>query len=78
MQAALKELTRAADATGFSGTLAERLEHVPLEVWEGEMPVFDAIIKETIRVVFAILALRRNINDTITVDGKKVNGPIYQ
>ena len=42
------------------------------------MPVFDAIIKETIRVVFAILALRRNINDTIAVDGKKVNDPNYQ
>lgn len=73
MQAALNELTQAADATGFSGTLPERLTHVPLEAWEGDMPVFDRVIKETIRVVFAILALRRNINDTITIDGKKVN-----
>jgi len=72
-QTALAELTRVADTTGFDGTLAERLTHVPLDMWEGEMPVLEVTIKETIRVVFAILALRRNVNDTLTIDGKKVS-----
>ncbi|RDB29921.1 Lanosterol 14-alpha demethylase [Hypsizygus marmoreus] len=53
-----------------SESLSSRLATIPLEVWESETPVLDAIIKETTRVAQPHTAMRRNIGPPMYIDGK--------
>ncbi|KAJ6608608.1 cytochrome P450 [Mycena sp. CBHHK59/15] len=49
-----------------------RFSTVPLNAWEEEMPVLDAVIKETIRFTLSGTALRRNIGGDITIAHKTI------
>ena len=55
-----------------SGTLASRLSQVPPSAWEHDMPVMEVIIQETIRLLSGRAALRRNIKEDISIEGKIV------
>ncbi|CCO31796.1 Sterol 14-demethylase [Rhizoctonia solani AG-1 IB] len=50
----------------------ERFSKIPPQVWESEMPVLEICIRETIRLVFSLAALRRVISGDTEIDGKKV------
>lgn len=52
-----------------SDSLHKRLAAIPVSAWEDEMPVFDSVIRETLRLVLTGTALRRNVVDNIDVSG---------
>ncbi|KAG2008396.1 cytochrome P450 [Coprinopsis cinerea AmutBmut pab1-1] len=52
--------------------LSTRLASIPLDVWETETPVLDAIIKETLRVAQPHTAMRRNLGPDCYIDNKRV------
>ena len=64
-------LSRHLSDTLSSATLSEKLGALPISAWEDEFPVFDACIRESQRMVFAHVALRRNVYEDITI-GEKV------
>src|SRR5271154_5478212 len=45
--------------SGSSYSLAAHLATVPLEVWESETPVLDALIRETLRIAQPHTAMRK-------------------
>lgn len=49
--------------------LVSRLSHIPPEIWDEEMPVLDACLRETIRMVFSGAAIRRVMSDGVVIDG---------
>lgn len=49
--------------------LSERLADIPIEAWETETPVIDAIIREITRIAQPYTALRRNVGPDMHVDG---------
>ncbi|KAJ7184289.1 cytochrome P450 [Mycena filopes] len=55
-----------------TGPMDCRFSAIPLAAWEGEMPVLDAVIKETIRFTMAGTALRRNLGGDILISHKTV------
>ncbi|KAG5654445.1 hypothetical protein H0H81_002635 [Sphagnurus paluster] len=58
-------------------SLSARLAMLPLEVWESETPVLDAIIKETTRVAQPHTAMRRNLGPPVYIDGKIIPTGAY-
>ncbi|KAK4542279.1 hypothetical protein LTR36_006932 [Oleoguttula mirabilis] len=42
--------------------LKERLMHVPIEAWEGEFPIIDICLKDTIRLQMSGTAFRKNFS----------------
>jgi sterol 14-demethylase len=60
-----------------SQSLSSRLATIPLEVWESETPVIDAIIKETTRIAQPHSAMRRNIGPPIYINGKLISTGDY-
>lgn len=60
-----------------SDSLSSRLAALPLDVWESETPVLDAIIKETTRVAQPHTAMRRNLGPPLYIDGKLVPTGAY-
>ena len=57
------------------GSLASQLSDLsdlPPNAWEEEMPVMEAVIRETIRILLTGAALRRNIMGDLNIDGKVV------
>lgn len=60
-----------------SESLSSQLATIPLEVWESETPVLDAIIKETTRVAQPHTAMRRNLGPPIYIDGKMIPTGAY-
>jgi sterol 14-demethylase len=50
---------------------------IPLETWESETPVLDAIIKETTRIAQPHSAMRRNLGPPIYIDGKIISTGDY-
>lgn len=50
---------------------------IPLEIWESETPVLDAIIKETTRIAQPHCAMRRNLGPPIYIDGKMISTGDY-
>ncbi|QRV97067.1 cytochrome P450 family protein [Ceratobasidium sp. AG-Ba] len=56
---------------GYS-SVAERLSDIPPEAWEGEMPVLEVCLRETIRLVSPLACLRRVTKGDLDVEGKKV------
>ncbi|KAG6884385.1 hypothetical protein C0993_011677 [Termitomyces sp. T159_Od127] len=63
--------------TAPSDSLSSRLATLPLDVWESETPVLDAIIKETTRVAQPHTAMRRNLGPPLYIDGKLVPTGAY-
>lgn len=47
--------------------LHKRLAAVPVSIWEDEMPVMELVIRETLRLVLSSTALRRNLDEDLTV-----------
>ncbi|TKY84660.1 hypothetical protein EX895_006562 [Sporisorium graminicola] len=42
-------------------TLQQKLERVPLEIWEGEMPIYTTVFDETLRLLLISLLFRRKV-----------------
>jgi len=57
--------------------LSAQLASVPLEAWESETPVLDAIIKETTRVAQPHTAMRRNVGPEFYIDKKRIPTGAY-
>ncbi|KAJ7512623.1 cytochrome P450 [Mycena galericulata] len=55
-------------STGLSSQLAE----IPLEIWESQTPVLDAIIRETLRVAQPHTAMRRNLGPDVYINDKLI------
>jgi cytochrome P450 len=64
-------LSRHPSDTLSSATLSEKLGAVPISAWEDELPISEACIRESQRIAFAQVALRRNVREDIKI-GEKV------
>jgi sterol 14-demethylase len=49
--------------------LHKRLAAIHISAWEDEMPILDAVIRETIRISITVLSLRRNLVEDLTFSG---------
>ncbi|KAF8629735.1 hypothetical protein AX15_003294 [Amanita polypyramis BW_CC] len=58
-------------------SLSAQLATIPLEVWESNTPVLDAIIKETTRVAQPHTAMRRNLGPEFYIDKKLIPTGAY-
>ena len=58
-------------------SLAARLSTIPLEVWENETPVLDALIRETTRVAQPHTAMRRNLGPELYINNKIIPTGAY-
>lgn len=56
---------------------SEQLSAIPLEAWETEMPVLDAVIHETLRIAQPHTAMRRNLGPDTFIDSKLVPSGAY-
>ena len=70
-------LTSKVPAISRSQSLSSQLSTIPLEVWESETPILDAIIKETTRIAQPHAAMRRNLGPPIYIDGKIISTGDY-
>jgi hypothetical protein len=50
----------------------QRLSAIPMSAWEDEMPITESVIRETLRLVSCLTALRRNIADDLRIGEKGV------
>ncbi|CAE6539668.1 unnamed protein product, partial [Rhizoctonia solani] len=74
-------LDRYAPLSESYGSIGERLSKIPPQGWENEMPVLEACLRETIRLILSNALLRRATNGNLQVGGKKIpNGAflVYQ
>jgi Cytochrome P450 len=55
--------------TNSNEPLYQRLASIHVSAWEGEMPVLELIIRETLRVSKAGLSMRRNLSEDLTFSG---------
>ncbi|KAF8884914.1 cytochrome P450 [Gymnopilus junonius] len=60
-----------------SSSFAARLSTIPLEVWENETPVLDALIRETTRVAQPHTAMRRNLGPELYINNKIIPTGAY-
>ncbi|KAK7678325.1 hypothetical protein QCA50_018673 [Cerrena zonata] len=61
----------------LSNSHETQLSAVPIEAWEGNMPVFDAMIRETLRVAQPHTAMRRNIGPDTYINGARIPSGAY-
>jgi sterol 14-demethylase len=57
--------------------LHQRLSAIPLSVWEGSMPIFDAVLRETVRFTAVGPLMRRNLEENFSIGGKIVRKGSY-
>ncbi|KAJ7240448.1 cytochrome P450 [Mycena rebaudengoi] len=57
--------------------LSSRLASIPLEIWESQTPVLDAIIRETLRVAQPHTAMRRNLGPEVYINDKLIPSGAY-
>ncbi|KAJ7461023.1 cytochrome P450 [Mycena galericulata] len=55
-----------------SDSIHRRFASIPLTAWEGEMPVLDAVVKETMRMTVSGTALRRNVGGDMLISQKTI------
>jgi cytochrome P450 len=67
----------ASQQNSSSDSLSSQLAAIPLEAWEGDTPVLDSIIRETLRVAQPHTAMRRNLGPEIHIDGKLIPSGAY-
>ncbi|KAF7316374.1 Cytochrome P450 [Mycena indigotica] len=67
----------AVHSSSSSRNLAARLAEIPLTSWESEMPVLDAVIRETLRVAQPHIAMRRNIGPDTYIDQTRIPTGAY-
>ncbi|KDR80096.1 hypothetical protein GALMADRAFT_92315 [Galerina marginata CBS 339.88] len=60
-----------------TSSLSARLSTIPLEVWENETPVLDALIRETTRVAQPHTAMRRNLGPELYINNKIIPTGAY-
>jgi len=60
------------DDSTSSATLHEKLGAIPVSAWENELPILEACIQESQRVVEALALFRRNIREEINISGQVV------
>ncbi|KAJ7204647.1 cytochrome P450 [Mycena pura] len=65
------------DPATKSTSLSARLAEIPLESWEAETPVLDAIIRETLRVAQPHTAMRRNLGPDTYINEKLIPTGAY-
>ncbi|KAL4079630.1 cytochrome P450 [Scleroderma citrinum] len=53
-------------------SLSAHLASIPLEAWEGDAPVLDAVIHETLRIAQPHTAMRRNLGPDTIIDSKTI------
>ncbi|KAG6335446.1 hypothetical protein ID866_3645 [Astraeus odoratus] len=58
-------------------SLSAHLACVPLEAWERETPVLDALIHETLRIAQPHTAMRRNLGPDTVIDSKTIPSGAY-
>ncbi|KAF9568692.1 cytochrome P450 [Agrocybe pediades] len=58
-------------------SLAARLSAIPLEAWENETPIMDALIRETTRVAQPHTAMRRNLGPELYINNKIIPTGAY-
>ncbi|KAF8960328.1 cytochrome P450 [Flammula alnicola] len=58
-------------------SLAARLSAIPLEAWENETPILDALIRETTRVAQPHTAMRRNLGPELYINNKIIPTGAY-
>ncbi|KAF5369081.1 hypothetical protein D9758_002903 [Tetrapyrgos nigripes] len=73
----VESLLSSQSSSTASATLSGRLSTIPLEAWEAETPVLDAIIKETLRVAQPHTAMRKNLGPETYIDGKLIPSGAY-
>lgn len=66
----IQELIERHTDTTISDPLHQRLSAVPISAWEDEMPVLEAIVRESMRLSFSTTLMRRNLVDDLTVTDK--------
>lgn len=54
------------------GTLSNILSLVPIEVWETQTPIMDAVIRETLRLAEPHSAMRQNLGPEVRIGGKLI------
>ena len=65
-------LSRHCGGSSSSAILYEKLSAIPISAWEDELPILDACTRESHRLAFSIISLRRNVGEDIEVGGKVV------
>lgn len=55
-----------------SATVYEKLAAIPVSAWEDELPTLDACSRESLRIVFSGVALRRNLGEEVNINGQVV------
>ncbi|KAF9051577.1 cytochrome P450 [Panaeolus papilionaceus] len=65
------------ESSTSSQSLASLLSAIPLEAWEGETPVLDALIRETTRVAQPHTAMRRNLGPELYINNKIIPTGAY-
>ena len=58
-------------------SLTSHLASIPLEAWEAETPVLDALIHETLRIAQPHTAMRRNLGPDTVIDSKTIPSGAY-
>lgn len=66
----IRELLSRHSDSAFS--LCERLRDIPISAWEDELPILDACIRESQRLVITGTLLRRNVRGDVKVGGRVV------
>ena len=69
-------LTYCPDTTA-STLLSSQLASIPLEAWERETPVLDALVHETLRIAQPHTAMRRNLGPDTVIDSKTIPSGAY-
>ena len=59
------------DSASFA-TISDKLSAIPPSAWEDELPVLDACTRESQRLFFTNIMLRRNVRDDFDIGGKVV------
>ncbi|KAG9313414.1 cytochrome P450 [Chiua virens] len=60
-----------------SSSLSSHLASIPLEAWEAETPILDALIHETLRIAQPHTAMRRNLGPDTVIDCKTIPSGAY-
>ncbi|KAF8155617.1 cytochrome P450 [Crassisporium funariophilum] len=68
---------RSTDPINSSSSLSGRLSAIPLEAWEHETPILDALIRETTRVAQPHTAMRRNLGPELYINNKIIPTGAY-
>ena len=65
-------LSRHLDDSLSSAALHEKLAAIPVSAWEDEVPILEACIRESQRIIATGLTFRRNVREEIKIGGQVV------